>query len=86
MNDTFDFDNSIIRKNSSKDKVKFAILGNRLGMTHENAKLLMKDLTKETAKTFFLPEIDVNSDIDFSGREFDFVFTISKQDIPDNKI
>ena len=86
MTDTFNFDNSIIRKNSPKEKVKFAILGNRLGMSSENAKRLMEDLTKETARTFFLPEIDVNSDIDFSGREFDFVFTISKQDIPDNKI
>ena len=86
MTDTFNLDNSIIRKNSPKEKVKFTILGNRLGMSSENAKRLMEDLTKETAKTFFLPEIDVNSDIDFSGREFDFVFTISKQDIPDNKI
>ncbi len=72
-------------KLSDKEKVKFALLGNRLGLTEDNAKFLFDSIHRETAAIFSLPETHVNSDIEFVGREFDFVYTIKKQDIPENK-
>lgn len=86
MNDSLDFGTSLRRDLSPKEKVKYDILGNRLGLSGENAKVLIDDIHKETASIFSLPKNAVNSDIDFLGREFDIVFTISKENIPDNKI
>ncbi|MBP5470860.1 MAG: hypothetical protein J6Z11_16640 [Candidatus Riflebacteria bacterium] len=76
---------SIFEGKESND-VKFALLGNRLGQSEENAKLLFDSLQNETANIFSLSESAINADVEFIGREFDFIYTISKQDIPDNKI
>ena len=86
MNDSFPFGNNDNQNLTSKEKVKFAILGNRLGLSSNNAKLLFDTFHKETASIFSLDESEVISDIDFSGREFDFTFTINKKNIPENKI
>ncbi len=86
MNNSFVLDNKDNQNLTSKEKVKFAILGNRLGLSSNNAKYLFDSFHKETASIFSLDDSEVMSDIDFSGREFDFVFTINKKNIPENKI
>jgi hypothetical protein len=68
-----------------KEKVKFAILGNRLGLSEEEANKLLINLHKDVANLFSIHESDLISDVDFSGREFDFIFTINKKNIPDNQ-
>ena len=85
MNDTFDCSSSVRRKLSPKDKVKFSILGNRLGLSSDNAKELLDSIQKETSFTFGLPDNAVMSDVDFLGREFDFVLTVNKQNILEDK-
>lgn len=67
------------------ERVKYSILGNRLNLSAENAQLLLEELRNETAKVFMLPEPAVSADVDFSGRDFDLVFTINKQNTPTNK-
>ena len=86
MNDSLFLGNNDNQNLTPKEKVKFAILGNRLGLTSNNAKHLFDTFHKETASIFSLDESDIISDIDFSGREFDFMFTINKKNIPDNKV
>ena len=71
---------------SPKEKVQYSILGNRLGFSQENAYLLLESLHEDTAKIFSLPKSSVSSEIDFSGRDFDLVFTINKKNTPTNKV
>ena len=70
---------------TSGERVKYSMLGNRLNLSPENAQILLDNLQNETAKVFMLPETAVSADVDFSGREFDLVFTIHKQNAPRNK-
>ena len=85
MKDLLKFGEIINDNLSSREKVKFSILGNRLGLSAENAKRFLNDIQLETSKIFSIPESEVFSDIDFSGRDFDFVLTINKNNLPDNK-
>ena len=85
MSDLLKFGEIINNNLSSREKVKFAILGNRLGLSAENAKILLDNIQQDTASIFSIPDSEVFSDIDFSGREFDLVLTINKKNIPDNK-
>ena len=86
MSNSFIFGDSPKKSLSPKEKIQYSILGNRLGLTEENARLLLESLHKDTARIFSLPESYVTSEIDFSGRDFDLVFTISKENTPSNKI
>lgn len=85
MSDSYTFGETPLKKLSPKERVQFSILGNRLGLTGENARLLLESLHKDTAQVFSIPETEVAYDIDFSGRDFDLIFTINKQNIPSNK-
>ena len=85
MSNSYTFGESNLHKLSPKEKVKYSILGNRLGLTEENARLLIESLHKDTAHIFSIPESAVTPEIDFSGRDFDLVFTINKQNTPSNK-
>ena len=85
MINSYTFGNAPSKKLSPKEKVQFSILGNRLGLTEDNARLLLESLHKDTAHIFSIPESAVTSEIDFSGRDFDLVFTINKQNTPSGK-
>lgn len=85
MNDSLTFGKATKRRQSSGERVKFAILGNRLSLSNEEAQNLLEDLHKETAKLLSIPETAVTLDADFFGRDFDLVFTINKQNTPRNK-
>lgn len=85
MNDSLTFGKAMKKRLSSGERVKFAILGNRLSFSNEEAKNLLDDLHQETAKVFSIPETAVRVDVDFFGRDFDLVFTINKQNTPRNK-
>lgn len=85
MSNALTFGNASNKRLTPGERVKYSILGNRLNLSTENAQLLLEELQQETAKVFMLPESAVNSDVDFSGRDFDLVFTINKQNTPTNK-
>lgn len=71
-----------MQKLTPGERVKFAILGNRLGITGANAYKLFQSIKQETAQTMKIPESAINSDVNFYGRDFDIVFTINKQNTP----
>ncbi|MBR4330597.1 MAG: hypothetical protein IKP71_12190 [Candidatus Riflebacteria bacterium] len=85
MSNSLTFGEKTLKKLSPKEKVQYSILGNRLGLTDENARLTLESIHKDTARIFSIPESSVTSEIDFSGRDFDLVFTISKQNTPSSK-
>ena len=85
MSNSLTFGDRPLKKLSPKEKVQYSILGNRLGLTEENARLMLESLHKDTAHIFSIPESAVTSEIDFSGRDFDLVFTINKQNTPSSK-
>ena len=86
MSKSLTFGDNPKKQLTPKEKVQFSILGNRLGLSEENARLFLESIHKDTAHIFSLPDSAVASEIDFSGREFDLVFTISKQNTPSNKV
>lgn len=86
MSKSYTFGDGPSKRLTPKEKVQYSILGNRLGLSDENARLLLESLHKDTAHIFSIPESLVSSEIDFSGRDFDLVFTISKQNTPSSKV
>ena len=85
MSNSLKFGETSKVKLTPREKVRYAILGNRLGISGDNTRLLLEDLNKGIAKIFSLPETSIYTDVDFSGRDFDLVFTINKKDTPKNK-
>lgn len=67
---------------SPEEKVRLAILGNRLNVTAEEADRLLNDIHTEVARILDLPEPVVHIDTEFFGRDLDLTFTINKQNTP----
>ncbi|HNX76055.1 MAG TPA: hypothetical protein PLM07_06575 [Candidatus Rifleibacterium sp.] len=70
---------------SPGEKVRLAVLGNRLNMTRDEADRLLSDLQKEIATILAVPESAVSPDTEFAGRDLDLVFTLNKQNTPNRK-
>ena len=73
------------KKMSPGEKVRLAVLGNRLNMTRDEADRLLGDLQKEIAAILAVPESAVLPDTEFAGRDLDLVFTLNKQNTPNRK-
>ncbi|MDD3146886.1 MAG: hypothetical protein PHD82_06250 [Candidatus Riflebacteria bacterium] len=73
------------KKLSPLEKVRMAVLGNRLNMTRDEAGRLLDDLQKEIATILEVPEVAVLPDTEFAGRDLDLVFTLNKQNTPNRK-
>lgn len=73
------------KKMSPGEKVRLAVLGNRLNMTRDEADRLLSDLQKEIATILAVPESAVSPDTEFAGRDLDLVFTLNKQNTPNRK-
>lgn len=86
MSESFILGNPEKKRLTPSERVKFGILGNRLRMTMEEASELLEDLHKEATRVFAIPDSAIVPDVDFSGRDFDIVFTINKQNTPKNKV
>lgn len=70
---------------SPGERVRMAILGNRLNMTRDEADRLLHDLQKEIAGILEVPSNAVLPDTEFAGRDLDLVFTLNKQNTPNRK-
>lgn len=67
---------------SPGEKVKLAILGNRLNVTREESTRLLSDIHSEVAEILGLPATAVDIDTEFAGRDLDLTFTVNKQNTP----
>lgn len=67
------------------DKVRLALLSDRLKTTEKNSEAIVENLSKDIAKILGITESSVSTEMEFSGRELDLVFTINKQNTPKNK-
>lgn len=82
MINTQQSDNPAFKGLTPGERVKYSILGNRLGITGENAWKVLNDLKLEAARTLGISDTSINADVDFSGRDYDLVLTINKQNTP----
>jgi len=73
------------KKLSAGEKVRLAILGNRLNMTSDEAGRLLDDLQNEIASILGVTPAAVSPDTEFAGRDLDLVFTLNKQNTPKAK-
>lgn len=67
---------------SPEEKVKLAILGNRLNVTVEEADRLLTDIQTDVAGILGLTEPAIATDVEFAGRDLDLIFTVNKQNTP----
>lgn len=71
------------RKNfSPEERVKLAILSGRLNVTSDEAARLLQEIQDQVTEILGIPETATDTDIDFSGRDLDLVFTVNKQNTP----
>ncbi len=73
------------KKLSPVEKVRLAILGNRLNMTRDEAGRLLDDLQGKIAGILGVTPVAVEPETEFAGRDLDLVFTINKQNLPGRK-
>lgn len=73
------------KKLSPVEKVRLAILGNRLNMTRDEAGRLMDDLQEKIAGILGVTQSAVEPETEFAGRDLDLVFTLNKQNLPGRK-
>ena len=73
------------KKLPAGEKVRLAILGNRLNMTSDEAGRLLDDLQNEIASILGITPAAVLPDTEFAGRDLDLVFTLNKQNTPKAK-
>lgn len=67
---------------SPEERVKLAILGGRLNVTSDEAARILQEIQNQVAGILEIPETATDTDIDFSGRDLDLVFTVNKQNTP----
>jgi len=71
------------KKNLSPgEKIRLAILSNRLKVTRDEADRLINSIESEVASILGIPLTAVTTDTEFAGRDLDLVLTINKQNIP----
>jgi hypothetical protein len=73
------------KKLTAGEKVRLAILGNRLNMSSDEAGRLLDDLQNEIASILGVTPAAVAPDTEFAGRDLDLVFTLNKQNTPKAK-
>lgn len=62
--------------------MKLAILGGRMNVTSDEAARILQEIQNQVAVILEIPETATDTDIDFSGRDLDLVFTVNKQNTP----
>ena len=67
------------------EKAKISILSDRLKTSEEHAAAIVANMSRDFAKVLGIIESSITTDIEFSGRELDLLFTINKQNIPTGK-
>jgi hypothetical protein len=64
------------------ERVRLALLSNRLKVTRDEAERLLNSIESEVAATLGIPVTAVSSGTEFCGRDLDLVLTINKQNTP----
>lgn len=67
---------------SPEERVKLAILGGRLNVTSDEAARILQEIQNQVSGILEIPDTATDTDIDFSGRDLDLVFTVNKQNTP----
>jgi len=67
------------------EKVQLAILSDRLKSSDEEAEIILEKISGKFACILGITETSIESDVEFSGRELDLIFTINKQNTPPGK-
>ncbi len=71
------------KKNLSPgDKVRLAILSNRLKVPRDEAERLLNAIETTAASILGIPATAITSDTEFAGRDLDVILTINKQNTP----
>lgn len=74
---------SSIKKSLSPDqKVRRAILANRLKVAPLEADRIVKKIVSEVADILGIPEFTIEAGAEFAGRSLDLIFTINRQNTP----
>ncbi len=76
------FSNKNRTRSTPFEKVRRSLLADRLKTSAQEAELLLDQITADTAKILGITETSLTTDIEFSGREMDLIFTINKQNTP----
>lgn len=67
------------------EKVRLAILADRMKTSEEEAEISAETITLDLAKVLDITETSIKTEVEFFGRELDLIFTISKQNKPAKK-
>ena len=67
------------------ERVQIAILSDRLKTSEEHAEAIVADMSRNFAKVLGIIDSSITTDVEFSGRELDLIFTINKQNTPTGK-
>jgi len=67
---------------SPEERVKLAMLGGRLNVTSDEAARLLQEIQNQITSILEIPDTATDTDIDFSGRDLDLIFTVNKQNTP----
>lgn len=67
------------------EKVRLAILADRMKTSEEEAETSAETITLDLAKVLDITETSIKTEVEFFGRELDLIFTISKQNKPAKK-
>jgi hypothetical protein len=64
------------------EKVQLALLSDRLKSSEEHTQLLLKKMTGDIANILGITDRGITTEMEFSGRELDLIFTINNQNTP----
>jgi hypothetical protein len=72
-------------KLSPLEKVRNALIGNRLNLSEQEAEQLLLALQKQASQTLTIPANAIQISSELSGRDLDFLLTINRQNTPSKK-
>ncbi|GAB4276025.1 MAG: hypothetical protein Kow0029_17630 [Candidatus Rifleibacteriota bacterium] len=67
------------------EKARMSLLADRLKTSEKDAGLRLRSLEQDIANILGITDTGIYTELEFSGRELDLVFTINKQNTPKNK-